>query len=150
MRALPTLTLALALTLLSACGGGGEARVDRAFTTVERSQNSGVSSPRRLVLRSASEWSALWAVHASPQLPPAPLPAVDFSRDEVIAVFAGSQPNGCHGVEILAVADGDTDRRVTVLQSGPPPGAICTQQVVTPAHMIVLPRSSLAVTFRDR
>lgn len=145
------LSCLMPLALLAACGGGGgEHRVEQAFTTLDRSQNSGLITPSRQVIRSADAWATLWAGHVSPRLPPPALPAVDFSREEVIAVFAGSQPNGCHAVEIQEVSDGGLERRVIVRASTPPAGAICTQQVVNPAHLIRLPATALVVSFRDR
>ena len=64
-----------------------------AVRTVVKGQMSETDAPRQATVRSAAEWSALWKTHD----PSGQLPAVDFSREMVVAVFLGSRPTAGYG-----------------------------------------------------
>jgi hypothetical protein len=84
-----------------------------AFETVEQGDQSGVDQPEAHLITSAAAWQALWARH-SHGLTAAP--AIDFSREAVVAVFQGWRPVLGYSTEVIRVArDAATgDLRVTV------------------------------------
>ena len=107
-----------------------------------------------LVIKDSAAWLALWAQHTDMPLAvgaaPAPrpaLPAVDFSRDMVVAVFMGGYGSGCYSIGVQSVVKQDAKLQVNVLRTEPGPGAICTMAITSPFHMVMLPRSELAVEF---
>ena len=107
-----------------------------------------------LVIKDPGAWLALWTQHtdmpvavgAAP-LPRPALPAVDFERDMVLAVFMGGFGSGCYGIGVQSIARLDAKLQVNVLRTEPGPGAICTMAITSPFHLAVLPRSELPVEF---
>jgi hypothetical protein len=57
------------------------------FETIATGQQTRVREPARLVIRDWAAWVALWTRHADTPAPSTP--NVDFSREMVIAIFAG-------------------------------------------------------------
>ena len=111
-------------------------------------------SPANLVIKDSAAWLALWAQHTDMPVAvgaePAPrlaLPAVDFSRDMVLAVFMGGFGSGCYSIGVQSIVKLDTKLQVNVLRTEPGTGAICTLAMTSPFHMVVLARSELPVEF---
>lgn len=114
------------------------------FVTVAVGQTSGVRQPLQAVIRDRAAWTELWRRHAGPA---ATVPAVDFTQEMVLAVFAGAAPVP------RAVSIGRIVRengRLTIWYSvrerlpipepeGLPPTA--------PFHIVRLARSGLPVVF---
>ncbi|MFZ3288818.1 MAG: protease complex subunit PrcB family protein [Telluria sp.] len=118
--------------------------VQLAFTSIESSRRSNVVVARTDVIKDAVSWAALWSKHAANG---APAPAVDFSTNMVVAVFAGARPNGCYSTGIGAVYRVGNTINVARVDAVPGAGVICTQAIVTPAHMVQLARSDDPVEF---
>jgi uncharacterized membrane protein len=91
------------------------------FTTVARGQGSRITEPRQVVVRDEPAWHALWALHAGPG---DAAPAVDFTTDVVV------------GVVVVVLGD-----------HVPAPGTVAAQMVVTPFHIVSLPRTGGPVRF---
>jgi hypothetical protein len=112
--------------------------------TVAKGDGSGVTAPRRVIVRTESDWKALWIEHAGDN---ASAPAVDFSSRMVAAAFAGDRPTPGYAIEIVkARREGDA-LTISVVESTPPPGSIAAQLIVTPFHIVSLPRHDGAVAF---
>ena len=78
------------------------------MTTINSDLMSGIDRPQQSVAKTAAEFQTLWQQHA----PGRPLPAVDFAKNMVVAVFLGSRPSGGFAVEITGVQQrGRVDRR---------------------------------------
>ena len=114
--------------------------------TLARGDGSGIVQRRRTVVRDAAEWQALWAAHAGPA---AALPSVDFSTHRVAAAFAGERPSAGFSVEITAVRREGAGLAVAVDERSPGPGMLAAQIIVTPFHIVALPRYDGEVTFVD-
>jgi len=113
-------------------------------STIAKGDGSGVSAPRRIVVRDDRAWRALWSEHAGTS---AAAPPVDFDTQMVAAVFAGDRPTPGYGVEITGVRrDGDT-LDVVVSESRPAPGMMAAQVIVAPFHIVALPRFEGQVSF---
>ena len=114
------------------------------LSTIAKGDGSGVSTPRRTVIRDDRSWRALWSEHAGAS---AAVPPVDFGTQMIAAVFAGDRPTPGYGVEITDVRrDGDT-LDIVVADSRPAPGMIAAQVIVTPFHIVALPRFEGQVSF---
>jgi uncharacterized membrane protein len=114
------------------------------FTTVARGQGSRITAPRQVVVRDEPEWHALWALHAGPG---DAAPAVDFTTDVVVGVFAGEKPSPGHEVEIERVRPDGAGVVVVLGDHVPAPGTVAAQMVVTPFHIVSLPRTGGPVRF---
>ena len=115
-------------------------------TTIAKGDGSGIVEPRRIVVRDAIEWRALWAAHAGPA---EPAPHVDFAADMVAAVFAGERPTPGYEIEI-----GDAHREggalaIVVNEVPPPRGLMAAQVIVSPFHIVRLSRHEGEVRFTE-
>jgi hypothetical protein len=107
---------------------------------------SAIDQPQQTVLHDAAAYAALWTLHAAHEDPPAVAPVVDFAKDTVAAVFAGSQPNG--GVTLTAT---DLKRegagwRLRLELRKPGPDCIVTQVMTQPWALVRIPGSSQTVS----
>jgi hypothetical protein len=98
---------------------------------------------RQVVVRSAAEWGALWKQHA----PERPVPAVDFAREMVAAVFLGSRPTGGFAVEIVGAGAKAGSVVVQYRETKPAPDAIAAQILTSPVHLVAVPRADGDVKF---
>jgi hypothetical protein len=137
-----------AAAALLACAAVRAGETPVAFVSLARTKVSGVEAPTFVVVKDAGAWADLWRRHAAPVTPPPARPAVDFGALQVIGVFLGRRPNGCFGVEVRAVLDSPATRIVVYREQVPAPDALCTAQIVHPAHLVRVPASALPVEFR--
>lgn len=118
------------------------------FVSLARSGSSAESAFEVAVVRRQDRWHALWRRHNAHRVPLPTPPAVDFTSRQVLAVFLGSRPNGCHAVAITAVERMAGRVVVTYQERKPAPEAICSMVITTPAHIVSVPRSPLPVVFQ--
>lgn len=95
----------------------------------------------------ASDLKALWNM-LYPQ-GGAALPTVDWSRNEVLAVFDGTHPTGGYAVTVSAVSDGGT-RMVAITHTVPGKGCLTNDIVTSPFQIISLPKTTLGLSHTDR
>src|SRR5690349_8171962 len=106
--------------------------------TLARGDASRIVEPRRMLVRGADEWRALWALHAGPD---AELPQVDFASRLVAAAFAGERPSSGYGIEIVGTSDASNGVTLGVNERRPAPGTVAAQIITFPFHMVTLPRT---------
>jgi len=116
------------------------------ITTVAKGDSSEVLDPARHVIRDSAAWHALWSSHAGPS---SQAPPVDFTTDMVVAAFAGERPTPGHRIEIVGARRESSSLAVTVNEVQPPRGMIAAQMIVTPFHIVTLPRYEGEVRFTD-
>jgi VWFA-related protein len=113
----------------------GVARQEKAMPqlqTIDRGLMSGVEQTRQAVIRSDAEWQALWKEHA----PTRPLPAVDFTRDAVVAIFLGSRATAGYDVAITGVEPEGEGVRIRYRETRPGAGAMTAQVITSPFHIV--------------
>jgi hypothetical protein len=106
-----------------------------AFRTLDRGLDSNVTSARQVVVRTASEWEALWRGHAVER----PRPQVNFSQEMVVAIFLGSRPTAGFAVEIVMLRDEAGTLVVQYRETRPPAGLLTAQVLTMPYHVIAVP-----------
>ena len=116
----------------------------RDVSTIAKGDGSGVSTARRIVVRDDRAWRALWSEHAGAS---AAAPSIDFGTQMVAAVFAGDRPTPGYGVEITDVRRDGNTLDIVVSESRPAPGLMAAQVIVTPVHIVALPRFEGQVSF---
>jgi hypothetical protein len=112
-------------------------------TTINSDMMSGIDRAEQTVVRTPGEWQALWQKHA----PGRPLPAVDFGKNMVIAVFLGSRSSGGYQVQITGVRSEDKDLVVQWAERRPAPGQMAAQVMTAPSHIVSVPRHEGGVKF---
>ena len=119
------------------------------FQTVLKGYQSGVRESVQIVARSQSEWNSLWKRHALAEPTPPPLPAIDFTKEIIVAVFLGEKPTGGHDVEITSIEQKNDALLVSFVEKSPPPGEVLTQALTQPFHIVrVAAQSAARVNFR--
>jgi hypothetical protein len=114
-----------------------------AVNTINTDRMSGIDAAQQTVVRSAGEWNALWQKHA----PGRPVPAVDFAKNMVLAVFLGSRPSAGYGVQITEVVAEGKSVVVRWEEQRPPAGTSAAAVMTAPAHLVSVPRRDAPVRF---
>jgi PrcB C-terminal len=96
--------------------------------------HTGINEKRRLVIRDANGWAAFWS-----ELGTGDRPAVDFTRDLVVAVAAGQQSSGGHEIAVEKVSQSNGELRIEVVETSPGPNCITTSALTQPVDVVVLP-----------
>jgi len=112
---------------------------------LDRGDLSIADDARQAVARTPEEWETLWRRHAPDRRPP----AVDFSREMVVAVFLGSRPTAGFSVEVVSAAVAGTDGTMTVRYrvTRPARDAITAQIITSPYYIGAVPQHAGAVRF---
>ncbi len=143
----PALAVLLATFVLTLAGGGAATEPSVPFATLAAGERSGIQTPTQVVVRTGAEWQILWRRHSAGLAEATGTPQVDFTREMVIAVFAGEVESSTR-ISILRVTRG-TSRLVVLVrmaetQPGPEP---VRTGVRTSYHIVRVARSSLPAVF---
>ncbi len=106
------------------------------FSEVDSGIDSGIDDKTEFVIRSDSEWKTFWTKHKSRQLPVPAAPKIDFKKDMVIAVIAGSKPSGGYGAKITSIEKTDKELLVDATLTKPRPGGISAQMMTQPFDIV--------------
>jgi len=116
------------------------------FTTIAQGADSGYQSASQTVIDNKERWINLWQQHTSDTEPPTPVPQVDFTSYNVVAVFAGEKSTGGYSVEILTVETRNFQTKdlpslvIVVEDRQPQPEDFVTEAMTYPYHMIKIPQ----------
>ncbi|MFB8788292.1 MAG: protease complex subunit PrcB family protein [Potamolinea sp.] len=116
------------------------------FTTIARGTDSGYQSASQMLINNQERWVDLWQQHTSNTEPPPPVPKVDFTSYNVVAVFAGEKSSGGYSVEIVAVETRNFQTKdlpslvIIVQYRQPNSGDFVTEAMTYPYHMIKIPK----------
>jgi hypothetical protein len=103
--------------------------------SLDRGLHSAIGAPRLATARTAAEWETLWRLHGGERT----RPAVDFSKELVVAVFLGSRPTAGFAVEIIGLREDGPALVVQYRETRPPAGAILAQVLTMPYHIAAVP-----------
>jgi len=133
-------TLMLAALLAQAPGGfmtldgGGSAR------TIAKGDQSNIDDARQVLVRTEAEWTKLWQQHAPSQ----PRPAVDFTKEMVVAVFMGSRPNAGFSTAIVSATAAPSGALIVrYTETLPAAGSVSAQILTFPYHLAAIPKSAV-------
>lgn len=116
-----------------------------AIRTIERGTQSFQETATAGQARTLAEWQALWKTHA----PERPLPAVDFAKEMVVAVFMGTRPTAGYGIEVVGTVTRNGGVVVQYAETEPAGRAVTAQVITMPYHFAAIARPTGAgpVTF---
>jgi PrcB C-terminal len=112
-------------------GGGLELRRIGQWT------RTGIGESRRLIIRDANAWAGFWS-----ELGVGDRPAVDFTRDVVVAVAAGQRPTGGYEIAVDRVRQVNGELSVEVVETTPGPNCMTTTSLTQPVDVVVVPAST--------
>jgi uncharacterized membrane protein len=114
--------------------------------TIAKGDGSRLVQPRRFVVHDPTAFSAIWEAHAGPDLP---VPPIDFDSRMVAAVFGGERPTPGYELEITGVRRDNSALVVVVEERFPDPSLVSAQIIVSPFHIVSLPRDDGVIRFSD-
>ncbi len=114
--------------------------------TIEKGDQSSIEDAKQVLVRSDAELRELWRQHA----PDRAVPAVDFSREMVVAVFMGSRPNAGFSTAIVSATAANGALVVRYSETKPAPGAVAAQILTFPYHIVAIPKADVNQVKFDR
>jgi len=117
------------------------------LTTIQKGSYSGVREPLQIVIRDQQPWITLWARHSSIENKPSSPPQIDFSAEMVVGLFLGQKSTGGYSVEITRAELDGSNLRLYYRERSPTPGAMVTQVLTQPYHLVRLPRHEASPAF---
>ena len=96
-----------------------------------------------IVVKNDRQWIQFWSEHR----PHEPAPEVDFTKDMVVGVFAGTRPADPFAVEIVGTRGVGQELIVDFRERTPPTGTVAINVSVYPYDIQAVPRSSMKVKF---
>lgn len=106
------------------------------IATVEKGQRSGIREALQTVIRNRDEWNAFWKRHSSTDIHPALAQNLNFDREMVVGIFLGEKSTGGYEVEIVRAVQRDSALYFYYREESPPPGAMVTQALTQPFHLV--------------
>jgi len=113
---------------------------------IEKGLNSEMDDGRQAVVRADAEWTRVWTRHAGERTKP----AVDFSKDIVVALFLGSRPTAGFTVEIVGVREEGATLVVSYRETRPTPGSVAAQILTSPFHIVAVPKGTATAVKWER
>lgn len=110
-----------------------------ALRPVASSMICGISEPREVYITNAEAWAALWAEVGSRQVPAPALPAVDFSKEVLLACFAGAKSTGGHSIAIDKVTLSGETYQVHFVKTRPGKNCMVTEAFTYPYQIVAVP-----------
>jgi hypothetical protein len=111
--------------------------------SIDKGTRSELSTARQVAISDPAAWAMLWREHA----PTRPLPEVDFSREIVVGVFLGTRPSSGFAVQIVGSHEESGHLVVQYRETMPSRGDITAQVLVSPYHLVAIPKQAGMVTF---
>ncbi|MFL5472857.1 MAG: protease complex subunit PrcB family protein [Gemmatimonadales bacterium] len=113
--------------------GDNESAIDLEIRRLGVWSHTGVREARRMVIQEANAWAEFWS-----ELGVGDRPAVDFTRDIVIAVAAGERPSGGYEIAVNRVTQTNGELRVEVRETSPGPNCLSTSTLTQPVDVVVV------------
>jgi hypothetical protein len=124
--------------------GGGQTALQ--IRRIGQWSASTIATPERLVIRDEQSWAAFWN-----RLGAFNRPAVDFTRDVVIAVASGQRSSGGYEIAIQRVTRTGNAVSIDVVETTPGPNCVTTQTLTQPIDVIVVAAADAGTwTFNDQ
>jgi hypothetical protein len=146
MNVLQTVGIGLSLVCLLDCVVANGAQ-PLPLRTLKKGAFSGIREAKQEVVQNADAWEKLWKQHATATGEADKIPAVDFSKEMVIAATLGTKRTGGYAIEITGVEPKGKTLKITVKKTSPPPDAMTIQSLTAPFHFVAVPKSKLKPEF---
>ena len=112
------------------------------FSVLAEGQDSGAVSRRaNYRIMTDEQFAELWRMIYGEDGPA--IPAIDFSKDEVIAVFDGSHSSGGYRVSVTEVTDADGARAVHITREEPGENCAVVSALTSPFQIVRVAKTAL-------
>lgn len=114
------------------------------FTPLVSGTRSTIAERVNYFITSSTQLNELWKLVDAKGQPP----KVDFTKEAVIAVFAGQQPTGGYAIQVSKIVD-STSRLVSVTIQKPDSKCVVTQSFTAPYELVTIPATTLPLAHED-
>ncbi len=115
------------------------------FEEIAHGERSEITVRKSYLVTSASELTALWRLIDTEGQPP----TIDFTKESVVAVFAGKKSTAGYDIKVTQVTD-SVSRMVTITLTNPGGSCLLAQTETAPYHIVRVPLTALALTHEDK
>mgnify|MGYP001627120910 CR=1 FL=1 len=112
-----------------------------------KGNHCGITEPKRVVITDPKEWSEIWKQIHRGKIPIPEVPAIDFNKNMVLAVFMGQKPTSGYAIQITEVAHSNGEVVAKLKETAPAKGAIVLQVLTQPFQIVVVPKVDTQVRF---
>ena len=129
----------------SAVEDSASAAVQVSFTRITEGTQSEVSRRVNYLIMTQAGLQKLWNMVEASSTPP----EIDFTKEVVIAVFAGEKPAAGYDIVVSKIEDMHDERVVNITLREPSPGCATAQVVTMPYEILRIPVTALPLTHED-
>ena len=122
---------------------------DAGAVRIAHSYYSGLRQPARTIVDNDAAWRTIWATYTANSGNP-PVPAVDFTRYDVIVAALGERMTGGYDITVSRIAATNEYLYVEVTSVSPGPRCFTTQALTQPVDMVRIPRQHPPVVFVEK
>ncbi|HYD79866.1 MAG TPA: DUF4214 domain-containing protein [Paucimonas sp.] len=117
------------------------------FDSIDIGARSGIQQERTVIIEDRAAWAGLWAEHKRFDAAYAEVPSIDFDERIVLGVFMGSRTTACHSIRIVVIHRSGQNNVVEYRENTPSSAELCGEALVSPAHLVSVPRSPYPYVF---
>lgn len=113
------------------------------FERIAKGERSKIDRRVNYAVQSAAQLEALWKILDASGTPP----VIDFTKQMVIAVFAGEKPTSGYDISVSKIED--SGKRVVSVEVQNPDGPCAVKKSTSPYEVVVAPIASLPLDHED-
>lgn len=110
---------------------------------------SGFDESERRVIRDAFTWAVVWARIYENRSSKPPLPAIDFSKEQVIVAALGARPSSGFSIRITGASGSGNAINVRFESQSPGPGCGGLTVITHPVTAAKMPRTVGSIVFEE-
>lgn len=116
------------------------------FSTLQKGAYSGLTDRKVVLITDEPAWRSNWQQVSARMVPLPDAPVLDFAGQSVVVASLGEKNTGGYSVEVTGVELVNGKLKVTVHESKPGPGAMVTQALTQPYHIVRIPKVPAGTT----
>lgn len=115
---------------------------------IEGEQSGSITERKNYRIKNEEELDELWRLIYGTSGPSAP--AIDFTREELLAVFDGTHSSGGYTVEVVSIEDEPgVARHVSILHTAPGESCMVSQAITSPFVIVRVAATNLPLKRTD-
>jgi hypothetical protein len=118
--------------------------------TLAQQSYSEMTTRERVVIRSATEWPAIWSRLHGAQTPAPEVVQPDFDTEMAVVAAMGEKPTGGFDIVIDSVTRHERGAITYVTERSPGPGCMTTQALTQPVHAVRAPKTDGTIWWREQ
>jgi len=123
---------------------------DAGAVRVAHGYYSGFKQSVQTVVTNDADWRAIWSTYTVNLGTPPQLPAIDFSRYQVVVAALGQRSSGGYDISISRIASSNDYLFVEITARSPGPRCGTTAALSQPVDMVRIPRQHPPVMFVEK